>query len=113
MVNLDAFNRETADPEYCEEEIDWFGLFKKYQPIMMRALNTTLSELANVWGITESDIQYALKSERILVDDKGDWYINSNEWEPQSICYDCRHPKSETECTDPVSDYLKMLEAAL
>ena len=80
-VNIESFDPETQDVpmEVLRlRETNWFEKFKIYRPIITDVLKTTYKELAEVWDITEKTIQKALDSKRLLIDERGNWYINSN-----------------------------------
>jgi hypothetical protein len=111
-VNIESFEPDAESTGVNENSIDWFSKFKIYQPVMLKLLNTSYSELSSVWNVSIDDIRIAVDSQRLVFDERGDMYINSKACEPQSICYDCRHPRIEESIDDPLRAYLDLLEAA-
>lgn len=117
---IELFEPDTNDiPSWYIEsrETKWFEKFKIYQPICVKLLKTTHDELANIWNVNIRTIEKALNKGRLIIDSRGEWYINSYPWEPQSLCYSCRNPEfpkyGDEDSTDGYLRLLKEQEAAL
>lgn len=114
MQGIELFEPATHDippDKIPHNEINWFDKFTIYQPLFMKLLKTTHTELAAKWNVSTKSIERALESQRLLIDMNGDWYINSYEWEPQSICWSCRNPEfPKYGDENSVNGYLRLLK---